>query len=137
MNAVTAGFGQTGSNRPIRKRLRIQGNAMTETPGKTMTPLEWGMLLVLSLFWGGSFFFVGVAVKELPPLTIVALRVSLAAAILWACLPGARRRRAEAARGAGRLSRHGPSQQRHSGHADRVRPETDRERPRFDPPRDH
>src|ERR1700680_2344731 len=60
---------------------------MTEGTGKTMTPLEWGMLLVLSLFWGGSFFFVGVAVKELPPLTIVALRVSLAAADLWSSLP--------------------------------------------------
>ncbi len=57
---------------------------------KTMTPLEWGMLLTLSLFWGGSFFFVGVAVKELPPLTIVALRVSLAALILWACAPALR-----------------------------------------------
>lgn len=54
---------------------------------KTMTPLEWGMLLTLSLFWGGSFFFVGVAVKELPPLTIAALRVSLAALILWLCAP--------------------------------------------------
>jgi drug/metabolite transporter (DMT)-like permease len=54
---------------------------------KTMTPAEWAMLLTLSLFWGGSFFFVGVAVKELPPLTIVALRVSLAALILWACAP--------------------------------------------------
>src|SRR5579863_4766420 len=54
---------------------------------KTMTPTEWAMLLTLSLFWGGSFFFVGVAVKELPPLTIVALRVSLAALILWSCAP--------------------------------------------------
>src|ERR1700676_4574148 len=63
------------------------GNAMTAATGKTMTPLEWGMLLVLSLFWGGSFFFVGVAVKQLPPLTIVALRVSIAALILWLCLP--------------------------------------------------
>ena len=54
---------------------------------KTMTPAEWAMLLTLSLFWGGSFFFVGVAVKELPPLTIVALRVSLAALILWASAP--------------------------------------------------
>ncbi len=60
---------------------------MTDRTAKTMTPLEWGMLLLLSLFWGGSFFFVGVAVKELPPLTIVALRVSLAAAILWLCAP--------------------------------------------------
>jgi drug/metabolite transporter (DMT)-like permease len=54
---------------------------------KVMTPAEWGMLLALSLVWGGSFFFVGVAVRELPPLTIVALRVSLAALILWACAP--------------------------------------------------
>jgi drug/metabolite transporter (DMT)-like permease len=60
---------------------------MTDRANKTMTSLEWGMLLVLSLFWGGSFFFVGIAVKELPPLTIVALRTSLAAIILWACAP--------------------------------------------------
>jgi len=44
---------------------------------------EWTLLLVLSLLWGGSFFFVGVAVQDLPPLTIVALRVSLAAVGLW------------------------------------------------------
>lgn len=41
------------------------------------------MLLALSVLWGGSFFFVGVAVGELPPLTIVLLRVGLAAAGLW------------------------------------------------------
>ncbi len=44
---------------------------------------EWLQLLVLSLLWGGSFFFVGVAVKALPPFTIVALRVTVAALILW------------------------------------------------------
>jgi drug/metabolite transporter (DMT)-like permease len=60
---------------------------MSKSVGKTMTPLEWAMLLLLSLFWGGSFFFVGIAVKELPPFTIVALRVSLAAMILRLCLP--------------------------------------------------
>jgi drug/metabolite transporter (DMT)-like permease len=54
---------------------------------KTMTPVEWAMLLTMALFWGGSFFFVGVAVKELPPLTIVALRVGLAALFLWASAP--------------------------------------------------
>jgi drug/metabolite transporter (DMT)-like permease len=47
-----------------------------------MTRLEWGMLLALSILWGASFFFVGVAIKELPLLTIVALRVGLAALIL-------------------------------------------------------
>ena len=54
---------------------------------RAMTPYEWGLLLFLSLLWGGSFFFVGVAVKELPPLTIVAARVSIAAALLWLSAP--------------------------------------------------
>ena len=49
---------------------------------KTMSLFEWLLLIILSILWGGSFFFVGVAVKVLPPLTIVALRVTLAAIIL-------------------------------------------------------
>lgn len=44
---------------------------------------EWVMLITLSLLWGGSFFFVEVAVTDLPPLTIVLLRVALAAIALW------------------------------------------------------
>jgi drug/metabolite transporter (DMT)-like permease len=43
---------------------------------------EWLALLLLSVLWGGSFFFAGVQVKALPPLTIVFLRVGLAAIIL-------------------------------------------------------
>ncbi len=54
---------------------------------RAMTAREWGLLALLSLLWGGSFFFVGFAVKELPPLTLVALRVGLAAALLWASAP--------------------------------------------------
>lgn len=41
------------------------------------------MLITLSILWGGSFFFVEVVVTELPPLTIVLLRVALAAIALW------------------------------------------------------
>ena len=41
------------------------------------------MLLTLSLLWGGSFFFVEVIISELPPLTVVFLRVVLAAIALW------------------------------------------------------
>lgn len=48
----------------------------------TMGASEWGALLLLSVLWGGSFFFVAVAVAELPPLTIVLLRVAIAAATL-------------------------------------------------------
>jgi len=50
---------------------------------QTMSTKDWSMLLLLSCLWGGSFFFIGVAVTELPPLTIVTLRVGLAAIILW------------------------------------------------------
>ncbi len=60
---------------------------MAAVPQRAMTPGEWGLLLLLSLLWGGSFFFIGVAVKELPPLTIVTARVSLAAALLWLTAP--------------------------------------------------
>ncbi len=49
---------------------------------KTMTASDWAMLIVLSVVWGGSFLFIGVAVKELPPLTIVACRVALGALAL-------------------------------------------------------
>lgn len=45
---------------------------------------EWLMLLVLSVLWGGSFFFIEIAVTSLPVFTIVSLRVALAALALWA-----------------------------------------------------
>ncbi|MFD1882887.1 DMT family transporter [Paracoccus pacificus] len=47
-----------------------------------MTLLEWAMLIALSVVWGGSFFFNGIAVRELPVLTVVVSRVALAAVIL-------------------------------------------------------
>ena len=43
---------------------------------------DWGLLLFLSFMWGGSFLFVGIAVRDLPPLVIVMARVSIAAAAL-------------------------------------------------------
>jgi drug/metabolite transporter (DMT)-like permease len=60
---------------------------MTVTAQRAMTAREWGLLALLSLLWGGSYFFVGVAIKEIPPLTLVTLRVGLAAALLWAGAP--------------------------------------------------
>jgi drug/metabolite transporter (DMT)-like permease len=56
-------------------------------PQRAMTAREWGLLALLSLLWGGSFFLISVAIKELPPLTLVTLRVGLAAALLWASAP--------------------------------------------------
>lgn len=43
---------------------------------------EWGMLILLSIFWGGSFFFIEIALRGFQPFTVVFLRVTIAAAIL-------------------------------------------------------
>ncbi|WP_271590836.1 DMT family transporter [Bradyrhizobium sp. CCBAU 53415] len=43
---------------------------------------DWSLLAVLSILWGGSFFFNGAALQELPPLTLVFLRVALGAGML-------------------------------------------------------
>src|SRR4029450_11487444 len=43
---------------------------------------DWSLLGLLSVLWGGSFFFNGVGLKELPPFTVVFLRVTLAAIML-------------------------------------------------------
>ena len=49
---------------------------------RTMSGSDWLLLILLSIVWGGSFFFAKVAVAELPPLTIVLARVTIAAAAL-------------------------------------------------------
>lgn len=43
---------------------------------------DWTRLVILSMLWGGSFFFVELALAGLPVLTIVWLRVALAAVVL-------------------------------------------------------
>lgn len=60
---------------------------MPRTVNRTLSAPEWAMLMVLSILWGGSFFFTGVALQALPPLTLVVLRVGLAALILNLVLP--------------------------------------------------
>ncbi len=47
-----------------------------------MRTTDWLLLLLLSLLWGASFFFAAVAVREIPPLTLVLARVALAALML-------------------------------------------------------
>jgi drug/metabolite transporter (DMT)-like permease len=61
---------------------------MAPTINRSMNLLEWVQLLCLSVLWGGSFFFTEIAIKELPPLTIVVLRVGLAAIILNVVIRG-------------------------------------------------
>jgi len=54
---------------------------MTSKDGR-IEPQDWSLLGLLAVLWGGSFVFNGLALKELPPLTLVLLRVGLAALIL-------------------------------------------------------
>jgi drug/metabolite transporter (DMT)-like permease len=69
----------------------------TSAVKRVMGPVEWGLLLLLALLWGGSFFFSKIAVGELPPLTVVLVRVALAALALNAILLlGGRRMPADA-----------------------------------------
>jgi drug/metabolite transporter (DMT)-like permease len=49
-----------------------------------MSRTEWALLVLLSVLWGGSFFFSKVAVTALPPLTIVFLRFAAAALLVYA-----------------------------------------------------
>ena len=71
---------------------------MSAKPDASIDPRDWGLLVLLSVLWGGSFFFAGVAVRELPPLTIVLARVALAALLLvplhWGLVGGLPRGRA-------------------------------------------
>ena len=51
-----------------------------------MSKADWAILLILSILWGGSFFFIEVALPTVAPLTLVLIRVAIAAAVLWAFL---------------------------------------------------
>jgi drug/metabolite transporter (DMT)-like permease len=51
-----------------------------------MNRSEWQDLLYLALIRGGAFFFIGVAVRHVAPLTYVFLRLTVAAAGLWTFL---------------------------------------------------
>ena len=60
-----------------------------ETPVTIRTQMnrsDWLILLGLAAIWGGAFFFIGVAVRHVPPLTYVWLRLTFAAAAMWAYL---------------------------------------------------
>lgn len=51
-----------------------------------MTPSAWLLLVLLSVLWGAAFFFIAIAVKEVPPLTLVLSRVVIAAVVLMVYL---------------------------------------------------
>lgn len=51
---------------------------------KAAPPLAWAMLILLGVIWGSSFLFTSIAVRDLPPTTVVGLRLALAAGLIWA-----------------------------------------------------
>jgi drug/metabolite transporter (DMT)-like permease len=51
-----------------------------------MDKSDWAILGILALIWGGAFFLIGVAVRHVTPLTYVWLRLTIAAAVMWAFL---------------------------------------------------
>ncbi len=58
--------------------------------GRRMTAGEWGLLVLLSVLWGGSFFFSKIIVQQVPPFTLVLVRFTLAAAVLGTYLKAQR-----------------------------------------------
>ena len=51
-----------------------------------MNRSDWLILGVLAAIWGGAFLFIGIAVKHVPPLTYVWLRLTIAAVAMWTYL---------------------------------------------------
>ncbi len=62
----------------ILSRMRANGIKLR------MGLVEWTMLIALSMLWGGSYFFVEIALAEWSPLMIVGVRVSVATVVIWA-----------------------------------------------------
>ena len=51
-----------------------------------MNGRDWLILGTLAVIWGGAFFFIGVAVRHVQPLTYVWLRLTIAAIAMWTYL---------------------------------------------------
>lgn len=51
-----------------------------------MTAREWGLLLGLSVLWGGSFLFIELGLRDFGPMSLVFLRLALAALALHIAL---------------------------------------------------
>ncbi len=53
---------------------------------RPMNLQEWTLLIGLAALWGAAFFFVAIAVKDFPPLTLGAIRLMLGGSVLMAIL---------------------------------------------------
>ena len=67
----------------LRDAAERSGGYATPMIRTVMNRSDWIALLLLALIWGAAFFFISVAVREVPPVTYVWTRLSIAAAALW------------------------------------------------------
>lgn len=67
----------------MRQRKHRMAGRGADAETRPMSRQVWILIALLALLWGGSFFFVGVAVRDTAPLVIVLARVGLAAVTLW------------------------------------------------------
>lgn len=82
MTAVdTRNFGRKQRDAP--ERAAADDRAMIRS---MMNGRDWAILGALALIWGAAFFFIGVAVRHVPPFTYVLLRLTIAAAAMWTML---------------------------------------------------
>lgn len=51
-----------------------------------MNAREWGLLVLISVIWGLSFFFIEIALRELGAFTLVFFRIGIAALIITGCV---------------------------------------------------
>ena len=51
-----------------------------------MTARQTGMLLLLGAIWGAAFMLIKIALDDITPFTLVAVRIAFTAVILWATL---------------------------------------------------
>ncbi len=85
ISKCTTSFGMTRLDSLFNRTVATVAAAVQEfrmQEWKTMNREEWGLLVLLSVLWGGAFFCVGIALVELPPLTVVLARVGIAAVFL-------------------------------------------------------
>ncbi|MBO6948302.1 MAG: EamA family transporter [Rhodospirillales bacterium] len=54
------------------------------TPSQIDKRVEFALLLLLALLWGSSYFFIKLGLVTIPPVTLIACRVSVAAILLCA-----------------------------------------------------
>jgi len=72
--------------RNAAEAVNVAGSDNSPMIRSQMNGRDWLVLLILALIWGGAFFFIGVAVRHVPPLTYVWLRLTIGAAGLWTYL---------------------------------------------------